>query len=598
MVRKYVVAPHGGRRAYPDISSALRAAAERHGPALIEIAPGHYEESLTARGEVELTCRGGAPGSVVVSPPRGTVLDAFGTVRVRGLLLVGREADVVDCLGGSLTLEHTEVRAHGGVCVHARRASLVTLTDSVFRYGRTLFAGAGGSIERCGFHDAADNALAVIEGARVSVRDSRFEGSRIHGVRVSDAWAELVGCALTGTEKAAVMADTRAELTMSGCRVDSVHAEAVMFIEQSRGLVRGLRVSDAEHGIGVASGADPVVRDSVFAGCRDTGINVQTTGRGTFEDCEVVDAGSVSVFSTNGGAPRVNGCRVTGGNVGVAVVDKARGHFTGVVVEDLSGVALRVFDESRAVFEQTRVERCPAGLEVRGNGGTTAQLTDVRISGFDLSAVAVTGEARVTLTRVSAEHGLLGFGVGEEASLRVQDCDVSATRAGGAVAFGRARLVARNLTVTGSEAFGLCGTESAYVDVADSRFEDCAAAGVTFDESGGGRLVNCSVTGARGMGVQHNGRVDLVSLHTSLPVVERVPEPAPPAVQVVNHHYHGPVFNAAVHGVQLAWNNDEVTQRIIEPAPTRATPGTTQRATPGAGRRTIQELDDQNGATP
>ncbi|MFD5265039.1 right-handed parallel beta-helix repeat-containing protein [Streptomyces sp. NPDC058335] len=589
MVRRYVVAPHGGRRAHPDISSALRAAAERHGPALIEIRPGHYEESLTVRGEVQLTGLG-APGSVVVSPPQGTALDAFGTVRVRGLLLVGREADAVDCLGGTLALEHTEVRAHGGVCVHARRGTLVTLTDSAFRYGRTLFAGAAGNIERCGFHDAADNALAVIEGARVSVRDSRFEGSRIHGVRVSDAWGELVGCALTGTEKAAVMADTRAELTMAACRVDSVHAEAVMFIEQSRGLVQGLRVSDAEHGIGVASGADPVVRDCVFADCRDTGINVQTTGRGTFENCEVLNAGSVSVFSTTGGAPRVNGCRVTGGNVGVAVVDKARGHFAGVVVEDVAGTALRVFDESRAVFERTRVERCPAGLEVRGNGGTTAQLTDVRIAGFDMAAVAVTGEARVTLTRVSAERGLLGFGVGEGAFLRVEDCEVSATRAGGAVAFGRARLVARNLTVTGSEAFGLCGTESAYVDVADSRFDDCAAAGVTFDESGGGRLVNCSVTGTRGMGVQHNGRVDLVSLHTSRPVVERVPEPAPPPVQIVNHHYHGPVFNAAVHGVHLAWNNDEVTQQIIQPA--------TPQATPQVVRRTTREHDDQDGATP
>ncbi|MET9502117.1 right-handed parallel beta-helix repeat-containing protein [Streptomyces sp. NPDC006622] len=614
MVRKYVVAPHGGRRAHPDISSALRAAADRHGPALIEIEPGHYEESLTVRGEVELAGRGG-PGSVVVSPPRGTALDAFGTVRVRGLLLVGRETDVVDCRGGTLTLDHTEVRAHGGVCVHARRGTSVSLTDSVFRSGRTLFAGAAGYVERCAFHDAADNAVAVIEGARVSVRDSRVEGSRIHGVRVSDAWAELVGCALTGTEKAAVMADTRAELTVSDCRVDSVHAEAVMFVEQSRGLVRGLRVVDAEHGIGVASGADPVVRDCVFADCRDTGINVQTTGRGTFENCEVHHAGSVAVFSTNGGAPRVTGCRVSGGNVGVAVVDRARGDFTGLVVEDLTGVALRVFDESRAVFEQVRVERCPAGLEARDNGGTTARLTDARISGFDLAAVAVTGEARVTLTRVAAERGVLGFGVGEEAYLRVDDCTVSATRAGGAVAFGRARLVARDLTVTGSEAFGLCGTESAYVDVADSRFDDCAAAGVAFDESGGGRLVNCSVTGTRGVGVRHNGRVDLVSLQSSRPVVERVPEPAPPPAQIVNH-YHGPVFNAAVHGVHLAWNNDEITQRIVRQVIQQAGPRASPQATPRAGseanpeavpeviQRVIRnhddhdDRDDQDGATP
>ena len=52
----------------------------------------------------------------------------------------------------------------------------------------------------------------MIEGAHVSVRDSWIGGSRIHGVRVSDARAQVTGCELTGTGKAALMADTRAEL--------------------------------------------------------------------------------------------------------------------------------------------------------------------------------------------------------------------------------------------------------------------------------------------------------------------------------------------------------------------------------------------------
>lgn len=557
MVRSYAVVPRGGRRSHPDITSALRAAAQRGGAARIEIAPGHYQETLIVRGDVELTVAG-EPGSVVVGPPRGAVLDAFGSVVVRGLVLVGREADVVGCHGGTLTLDRVEVRAHGGVCVNAGRGASVTLTDSLFWYGRTVFTGASGHVERCLFIDAADNGVAVIEGARVSVQDSRIAGSRIHGVRVSDASAWLTRCKLTGTEQAAVCADTRAQLTVADCAVTAVQAEAILFNGQSRGAVHNTRVTEAEHGIAVATRAEAVVRDCVFADCRDTGINVNASGRGTFEGCEVLNAGNIAVFSTNGGAPEIRGCRITGGNVGVAVTEKGRGRFTQLHVADLTGVALRVWDEGRAVFEQVRVERCPSGLEIKGNGGTTAELTDAEMYDCDMAAVSVTGQSRVTLNWVSAQRGLLGFGVGEEALLRVHDCHVREVTSGGALAFGKARLVARNLTVTGSKAFGLCGTHSAYLDVADSRFDDCAAAGVTFDESGGGRLVNCSVTGTKGAAVQHNGRVELVSLSTSLPVVERTT--ATPEPTVVNNFY-GPVFNAAVHGAQLAWNNNSVIQQ-------------------------------------
>ncbi|MER5584040.1 right-handed parallel beta-helix repeat-containing protein [Streptomyces asoensis] len=561
MVRKYVVAPHGGRGAHPGIGSALRAASARGRAARVEIAPGHYEEALAVRGDIELIALGD-PGSVTVSRPRGTVLDVSGgSVVVRGLALIGRDADagVVDCHdGAALTLAQVAVRAHDGVCTHARPGTSLTLTDSELRYGRAVFAGCAGHVERCRFTDAADNAVAVIESARVTVLDSRIDGARIHGVRVSDARAHVARCHVTGTGKAAVMADTRAELTVEDCTVDSVHMAGLAFVEQSRGLVRATRVTDAENGILVASGADPSVHGGVFADCRDTGIHVQDSGRGTFEDCEILRAGNVAMLSTRGGAPRVDGCRVRGGNVGVAVTEKARGTFTRVDVRDLTGVALRVWDESKAAFAQVHLENCPFGLETRGNGGTTAELTDARILDFDMAAVAAVGQSRVTLGGVRAQRGLLGFGAGEEAQLHVRDSAVSAVSTGGALAFGTARLVARGLEVTGAESYGLCATGSAYLDVADSRFHDCAATGLRFDETCGGRLADCAVTGTTAVAVQHNGRVKLVSLSTSLPV-EEITEPAAPPT-VVNH-YHGPVFVEAVHNAQLAWNNTNVVQQ-------------------------------------
>ncbi|MEV4948519.1 right-handed parallel beta-helix repeat-containing protein [Streptomyces sp. NPDC053755] len=563
MVARYVVSPRGGRRAHPDISSALRAAAARGRAAVIEIASGHYEETLTVRGEVRLVAADG-PGSVRVSRAHGGVLEVFGAVEAVGLALTGRGADVVACHGGRLMLEHCEIRAHDGVALHARPHTFVTLRDSVVLYGRTLFTGSGGLVERCRFTGAADNAIAAIEGAHVSVRASRIEDSRIHGVRVSDARAEVTGCELTGTGQAALMADTRAELTVADCSITAVHAEGVMFLDQSRGTVDDTHVTDALHGIAAANGSDPVARRCVLTACRDTGINVRASARGRFEDCRVVDAGNVAVFSTQGGAPEVHGGHITGGNVGIAVTDGARGRFARVEVRDLTGTALRVRDGARGVFDHVRVDRCPSGLDTTGDGGTTAELTDVVFRDFDITAVTVLGQSRVTLRGVTAQRGTVGFGVGEEAQLLVHDSRVAAVRVGGAVAYDRARLVARNLTVAGSEGCGLSASHSAYVDVANGEFTDCATAGAAFTDESAGRLVECSVSGTGETGVLHNGRVDLVSVHTSLPVVRKTVRTVEPIPTVIHNHHMGPVIYGPVSNAQLAWNNEQVIQQQSE----------------------------------
>ncbi|WP_030897939.1 right-handed parallel beta-helix repeat-containing protein [Streptomyces sp. NRRL F-5126] len=559
MAARYFVSPRGGRRAYPDIASALAAAAGRGRAAVVEVAPGLYEEALTVRGDVQLVALGD-PGSVVVSRPGGAVLDAFGSVRVHGLVLIGRDADVVGCHAGTLTLEHADIRAHNGVSVHARPNTFVTLRDSLVLHGRALFDGSHGLVERCRFTDATDNAVAAIKGADVSVQDSWIGGSAIHGVRVSGARARVTGCRLTDTGRAAVVADSQAELDVADCVIDVVHAEAVMFVERSRGSVAGTRVTGAQHGVAVASGADPLVRDCVLSECHDTGINVQTSGRGRFENCEIHAAKNVAVLSTKGGAPEVRGCRIVGGNVGIAVVDAARGRFAQVGITGLTSVALRVHDESGATFEHVRVERCPVGLETQGNAGTTVDVTDATFVDFEISAVGAVGRSRATLRDVAVERGPVGFSVDEEAQLFLQDCRVKAVSAGGVAAFGKARLVAKNLTVTGSEAFGLYGTNAAWVDVVDSEFADCAFTGALFDGKCGGRLESCSVSGSQGVAVQHNGLVSLVSLRTSLPVTKRVAQPAGGPTTVINN-YSGPQFNAAVYGAQLAWNNINAIQQ-------------------------------------
>ncbi|WP_181727521.1 hypothetical protein [Streptomyces sp. PT12] len=195
------------------------------------------------------------------------------------------------------------------------------------------------------------------------------------------------------------------------------------------------------------------------------------------------------------------------GGVGPRWSRSRRGRFSRLDIRGLTSSALRVFGESRAVFDGVRVARCSAGLDIWGGGGTTADVTDAAFHDFDLAAVSVLGQARATLRRAVAERGPLGFGVGKEAQ---------------------------------------------------PFLHGCAATGARFADACGGRLVDCAVRGTRGAAVQANGRVDLVGLRTSLRVVPSTePDERPPTV--VNH-FNGPVFNAEVSGAQLAWNNGTVTQ--------------------------------------
>ncbi|AZK94579.1 MULTISPECIES: right-handed parallel beta-helix repeat-containing protein [Streptomyces] len=559
MVARYVVSQRGGRRAHPTVSSALAAAARQRRPAVVEIAPGPYGEALTVRGDVQLVAAG-APGSVVVGTGHGIVLDAAGAVRVHGLTFTGRNADVVTCHAGTLLMEQCEVRAVDGVGVHARPGTSVILRSSTFRQGRVLFTGSGGLVERCRFADAADNAVGAIEGARIAVRDSWIGGSLIHGIRVSGARAEITGCELTRTGKAAVVADAQGELVVTGCSITSVQEEGVLFIEQSRGSVTDTRVVDAQHGIAVLGGADPLVRGCVFTECRDTGINVQGPGRGRFEECEVSGAGNVAVFSTLGGAPEVYGCRITGGKTGIAVTEAARGRFTRIRVRDTAGPALRVMGSSRAVFEDVETEDCPGGLETAGDGGTTAEVVGGTFRGSSFAAATAQGESWATLRNVSAHGGTVGFCAGDSAQLFLYDCAAEATDGGGVGVMDKARLVARNLRVNGSEGAGLVGRGSAHLDVVNAVFDDCAAAGAVFQDTCSARLAECSVTGERGVAVVHHGGIALDGLSTSLRIVERPPDALGGSPATVNN-YHGPVFHAEAHGIQLAWQNGRVDQQ-------------------------------------
>lgn len=549
-VARYRVSPSGWR-GHRTIGAALTAAGTT-GRAVVEIEAGTYREQLVLRGDVELV----ALGSVILTSEWGPTVETVGDVRLSGLRIIAENGEAVRCSRGSLTVENCYAEAHE-VCLHSASGTTTTLRDSGFHVGRVEFFGAAGLAERCRFTDGINNGIAVFNGSRVRIDQCHVANSRIHGIRVKSAQAQITGCTVTGTGSDSITADSRGDMTISGCRITDVRRSGIAYIEGSRGTVTHTTVTDSQHGIAVVSGADPVVRSCTFTNCAETGINVHSQGRGRFEQCEVVNAGDIGVFSKDEGDPTVTDVVVREGNVGIAL-DRGRGSFERIRVHDLRSVGIRLLHDAAATVRDAVVANCPNGFEAAD--GSKAELTGVAFRDFRMTAVTITGTSRITLKDVTATRGQVGIGVGERGQLALADCRVEDVEKLGVIVFGDATFKGERLAVVGggTTEIGIGGYDRTYLELTGGEFTDLRMTGLTLADSCAAKITDCAVTGEQGLAVLHHGHADLVRLRTSLPVKE-IEEEAEP--QVVNNYY-GPVFNAAVHGVQLAWNNQgPVTQQ-------------------------------------
>lgn len=537
------------RHAHRTVGLALQAAALKRKPARIEIAPGRYEEPLRVNGDVELVAAGG-PGTVTLYSADGPVIESRGRVQLSDLVLVGSDNDAVRCATGTMTIERSQIQGHSGVSVHAVPQTTITLRDSLISNGRVVFAGATGLVERCELTRSSTNGIAAIRGADVRIQDSRIEDCQIHGVLASSSRVTVVGCRLTGTGNDSLSTEKQATLDIRDCHITASHQSGVTYRDQSTGLMERTVVSRSAHGVVTHSGARPIVRECVFEDCHDTGINANSRGLGRFENCEVVRAGNVAVFATTGGSPEVDGCRITGGHVGIALID-GRGQFSRCEINGVTAVALRVWQESTAHFTGIRVDGGAVGLDAVGPGGTNAVLTDTHFRNIGRIGASILEQARVTLRGCTFHDGLGGISAGGESQLFAYDCHIDHTQAGGAIAYGKAAFTTERLTVAQPGAYGLAGQDSALLDVKDSEFTDTRHIGITTSGSCAGQLLRCTVTGDRGSAVVHNGLVQLNDLRSSLPVTERAPEPPPEMPKWIVNYFNGPVFNAAVYNPTL-----------------------------------------------
>lgn len=551
------------RRGYPTIGAALVEATRSLKEARILIEPGTYDEQLIVRGDVSLVAR--EPGSVTIRSAAGPLLDSDGAVRLSGLRFEAAAGEAVLCRGGSLEAHEIAVETRGQITLWAAPGTRVVARSSTFRGGRVLFAGASGTLESCTLRDCPDNAIAVIEGARVDVRECRVERPRHSAVRVEAGSSatitagRFVSC--RDTTVAVIGAAARADI--AGTIIEDA-GTAIGFAEGATGNVRDVTVRQARHAFSSRSDANPTVSDCAFLDCGETGINISERGAGTFSDCLVRDAGAIGVFIKGDGADvgrwgtvDISRCTVEGSSVGIAV-EGAEGRFRGCRLSRLRFAGVRLLGASSATFDELSVTDTPVGLDARGtSAGTFSRAT---VSECHPLAVSAVDEARLRISESVVADSGVGAGIQGSASLVVKSSELRDLESFGMIAMATSTLVLESSHLLDPGAIGVIGLHDAFIDVRDTTVKDAADVGFHLLDKCSGQIAGCTVTAATGLAVTKNDYVRVVGMTSPLRTIATSSASAKDAVVAqVTNIYNTPIFLKEFSG-QIAMGNGSVEQ--------------------------------------
>ncbi|MFD8480388.1 right-handed parallel beta-helix repeat-containing protein [Kitasatospora sp. NPDC059673] len=502
----------GRGSAHRSLGSALRTA-PRDRPLRVLIEPGRYREAgpLLLSGTVEVV-RAEGEGQVVIETPEQSALECEGFVTLDSLTVEGRGPVAVSTTG-RLELRQCRIDAPGEYALLAAQGAELALRDCEITAGRTELAGAGGTFERTTFRSAKGHALVLKERAKAEITDCTITDSRGRGIDVTGSTAEIRGCEFRGTGDAAISAGDHSAVQVLGSRIDEVHATGLVFDHQARGSVQDTTVSGATVGLYVARGADPTVRDCLFAHCRDSGVIVEDQGRGRLERCRIENAGVHGISVASGGVPAVNDCAVAFGGTGVNV-HKARGDFTRLRVHDQSESAVLIQEGSVVELAELRLERCKNGMHGLGTG-VTVRLVGAVIADVTASGLVLQNTARVTAEHVTVERaGLYGLNCRENSRLTGHDFTVTKAGEAGLLARDSTTVEIDRLEISGSRGKALWACANSQLMLSGVRVHGAGSDGVRLEADVYGSLTDCEVTGCAGEAVVANDRVRMENLRT------------------------------------------------------------------------------------
>ncbi|MFF2957881.1 right-handed parallel beta-helix repeat-containing protein [Streptomyces sp. NPDC057963] len=487
MSRQLLTVAQDGTGDCRTISEALRMA--RTG-AVISIAPGRYEETLTLATSLTLTSTEGR-GTVELAPRRGSALTlACDSAMVNSLVLRGHDEElpVVDVPRGQLLLDRCDVYGASWAALFARGAGSLAVRQCRIENpkgaGVVSTSAMESLLEECVVEHLGTSAVVAGEQGRVSVRAGRLRDARGNGVLANGRAQVLVEeCEISAADKPGIAAEEESTVTVTRSAVtDSV--VGVFMSTTGATVLEDVTVRNTTgHGYVVSAGSSPTLRRCRTDRTAGHGLLVTERSRGVFEECVFVAARDSAIRVTDFSSPVLTG----------AVVREPEG--TGVLLEENSAA---------------EIDR----LEVVGSGG----------SGIVIRASANPLLRRTTVTR-SAQHGVevLGDGRGRLEDCLIEECEGAGLHVSGHgnLYVGQARLrtakgagvqvgalgavTLRDTEVSDCLAVGIRVDEQAELTAARSRVRDAGEHGVLIAAGARASLNSCEVTGSAADGVRVEG---------------------------------------------------------------------------------------------
>ncbi|MFF9401959.1 MULTISPECIES: right-handed parallel beta-helix repeat-containing protein [unclassified Streptomyces] len=468
-----------------DCRTVAEAVARARTGAVVSIAPGRYEESVTVAVSITLSAAEGR-GTVELAPRRGPALTLTGdAVMVSDLVLRGHddELPVVDVPRGQLALDRCDVHGSSWAALFARGGGSLALRQCRISNpagaGVVATSGTESLLEDCVVEHLGTSAVVAGERGRISVRASRLRDARGNGVLANGQAHVLVeDCEISAADKPGVAVEEDSSVvvvrgtvrecvvgvfvnstgrtvledvtvrdttghgfvvgagsspTLSGCRGERTAGHGLLVTERSRGTVKDCVFTAAvEPAVRVCGFSSPVLTGVVVRDAEGTGLLLEEDSAAELDRLEVLDAGGSGIVIRAGANPLLRRATVARcGGHGVEVSKDGRGRLEDCAVEEPSGSAVHVSGHGNLYVGGGRLRAAgAAGVHVAALGTLTLRDTSVEecaASGVQVDAEGELAAARARVTG-SGEHGVL-VAAGARAALNA--CEVTGSAADG-----------------------------------------------------------------------------------------------------------------------------------------------------------------------
>ncbi|WP_145908984.1 AAA family ATPase [Kitasatospora viridis] len=350
-------------RAFQTILAALEAPGPP-GPRHLTIAPGHYRTGpLRCWGTVVITALNG-PGSVVIDGSGDYDLRAEGHITLQGLVLRNwhEQGSALQVSSGTVVARDCEFVSSSTSAVSAWGGSELFLHNCTVRDGAVVYSDSAGMIENLDAVGSRACGIALRNGSKVSVRNSRVQGAAEHGIWVTTGSQPLIQqCLVEGSGQGGIVVESRSRVAVHGGAIERSVQGSLVVRDHAHATVEGLRIGGSQQdAVWCTTGGELAATGLDVQGAGRYGVLVDEHAAARLTGSRISGAEDVGVTAGPSGEVVLTGGTVTGCQVGAGVPTGGRMALEGARFADNADVGVAV---------DPGAELALRGCEITGTGG-------------------------------------------------------------------------------------------------------------------------------------------------------------------------------------------------------------------------------------